>query len=113
MGRPEDATELRGEVLMQAGEIEQLYRKHSRALIGHCTSLLGNVHQARDAVHEAFERVMRADLAELFEGSRAVPYLYRTSTNVCLDMLRHQSVWRRVEPEVTARAAERDTVDPA
>src|SRR5688572_5685887 len=97
---------------MHAGEIEALYRKHARALISHCTSLLGNVNQAHDAVHEAFERVMRRDPAELFENSRALPYLYRTSTNICLDMLRHQGVWRRLSPEVTARAVEAEALAP-
>jgi RNA polymerase sigma factor (sigma-70 family) len=97
---------------MHAGDIEALYRKHVRALIAHCTGLLGNVSQASDAVHEAFERVMRADPEQLFENSRALPYLYRTSTNICLDMLRHQGVWRRVSPEVTARAVEAEKFDP-
>jgi RNA polymerase sigma factor (sigma-70 family) len=100
------------EAAMHGGQIEQLYRRHSRALIAHCSGLLGNATQARDAVHEAFERVMRADPAELLESSRAVPYLYRTSTNICLDILRHQGVWRRLEPEVTARAAQTEALAP-
>jgi RNA polymerase sigma-70 factor (ECF subfamily) len=101
------------EAAMHGGEIEQLYRKHARALTAHCTNLLGNTNQARDAVHEAFERVMRAGALELFEDARAVPYLYRTSTNICLDMLRHQGVLRRVEPHMTARAQDSEAVDPA
>jgi len=98
---------------MHGGEIEQLYRQHARALIAHCTSLLGNPSAARDAVHDAFERILRHQPDQPFAGAHTVPYLYRTSTNICLDMLRHQRVWRRVEPQVSARAVESDARDPS
>ena len=98
---------------MHGGEIEQLYRQHAPALIAHCTCLLGNASSARDAVHDAFERILRHKADPPVEGSHTVPYLYRTSTNICLDMLRHQRVIRRVEPQISARAAESDARDPA
>ena len=98
---------------MHGAEIEALYRQHTRALIAHCTNLLGNPSLARDAVHDAFERMLRQKADPTFEGERIVPYLYRTSTNICLDMLRHQRVRRRVEPQVGAHAAETDARDPS
>jgi RNA polymerase sigma factor (sigma-70 family) len=98
---------------MQGPEVEALYRQHARALIAHCTSLLGNPSLARDAVHDAFERMLRHRVDPSADGAHVVPCLYRTSTNICLDMLRHQRVRRRVEPQVGARAAETDARDPA
>lgn len=92
--------------------IDALYRSHARALLAHCVNLLGSAAQARDAVHDTFERMMRAHARELFEESRAVPYLYRTATNVCVDMLRHQTVWRRVAPEYTERTERTVRLEP-
>ena len=63
---------------MAAHPIETLYRAHSRALLAHCTHRLGNAAQARDAVHDTFERVMRAHARELFDEAHAAPYLFRT-----------------------------------
>ncbi len=98
---------------MRGVEIEALYRQHVRGLTAHCTSLLSNPSAARDAVHDAFERMLRHLADPAFDLSLAVPYLYRTSTNICLDMLRHQRVQRRVEPQVGAHAAEAEARDPA
>jgi len=97
---------------MHTSAVEELYRQHVRALTGHCTGLLTNSSQARDAVHEAFERLMRNHGQEGVDASFAVPYLYRICTNICLDILRHQQVWRRVEPEVNARAERASGRDP-
>ena len=96
---------------MAAHPIEELYRRHARSLLAHCVSLVGNAALARDAVQDTFERVMRAHARELFDEERAVPYLYRTATNVCLDMLRHQTVWRRVAPQVSERAERAERVE--
>ena len=93
--------------------MDELYRSHSRALYAHCASMLGNGAQARDAVHDTFERVMRARARELFDETRVVPYLYRTASNVCLDILRHQTVWRRVAPEFSQRAERAERSDPS
>lgn len=97
---------------MAAHPIEALYRAHSRALLVHCTHRLGNAAQARDAVQDTFERVMRAYARELVDDAHAAPYLFRTATNICFDILRHQTVWRRIAPEFGASAARADRVEP-
>jgi RNA polymerase sigma factor (sigma-70 family) len=97
---------------MATHPIEELYRAHARPLLAHCVNVLGNAAQARDAVHDTFERMMRAHARELFDETRAVPYLYRTATNVCLDQLRHQTVWRRVAPEFSERAERAGRIEP-
>lgn len=97
---------------MAAHPIEALYRAHSRALLVHCTHRLGNAAQARDAVHDTFERVMKAYARELIDEAHAAPYLFRTATNICFDILRHQTVWQRIAPEFGASAARADRVEP-
>lgn len=97
---------------MAAHPIETLYRAHSRALLAHCTHRLGNAAQARDAVHDTFERVMRAHARELFDEAHAAPYLFRTASNICFDILRHQTVWRRIAPEFRENASQRARVEP-
>jgi RNA polymerase sigma factor (sigma-70 family) len=93
--------------------MEGLYRTHAQALYAHCIGMLGHAAQARDAVQDTFERVMRARQRELFEESRVVPYLYRTATNICVDILRHQTVWRRVAPEFSERAERAERSNPS
>jgi len=88
---------------MAGHPIEQLYRTHSRPVLAHCVGVLGNASAGSDAMHDAFERLMRAHARALFEDQHAVPYLYRTATNVCRDMLRHQRVWHRLRPELCLR----------
>jgi RNA polymerase sigma factor (sigma-70 family) len=97
---------------MAAHPIETLYRAHSRALLAHCMHRLGNASQARDAVHDTFERVMRAHARELFDEAHAAPYLYRTASNICFDILRHQTVWRRIAPEFRETATRSARVEP-
>jgi RNA polymerase sigma factor (sigma-70 family) len=93
--------------------MEELYRAQSRGLYAHCLGMLGNAAQARDAVQDTFERVMRARTRELFEEARVVSYLYRTASNVCVDILRHQTVWRRLAPEFSERAERAQRSDPS
>jgi RNA polymerase sigma factor (sigma-70 family) len=98
---------------MKLDPIEQLYRAHARALLAHCQHLLGNPAEARDAVQDTFERVVRAHARELFDASHAAPYLFRTATNVCVDILRHQTVWRRIAPDFVVGAGRASRVEPA
>ena len=97
---------------MAAHTIDELYRRHSRSLLAHCVGVLGNRALGRDAVQDTFERFMRAQARQLFDDERAIPYLYRTATNVCLDILRHQMVWRRVSSEFCERAERAGRIEP-
>src|ERR687893_2281804 len=55
-------------------------------LTAHAYRMLGSAFEAEDAVQEAFIRAWRG--YEKFEGRSAVrSWLYRITTNVCLDML--------------------------
>lgn len=68
---------------------------HRRELTGYCYRLLGSPFDAEDAVQETMIRALRA--ADDFAGRSSVrSWLYRISTNVCLDMLRGRQ--RRAVP---------------
>jgi RNA polymerase sigma-70 factor, ECF subfamily len=74
-----------------AGQFEQ-YRGE---LEGYCYRMLASPFEAEDAVQEAFIRAWRG--IQKFEGRAALrSWLYRITTNVCLDMLQGRE--RRARP---------------
>ncbi len=76
-------------------ELERELETYRRELTGYCYRMLGSGFDAEDAVQEAMLRAWRA--ADDFEGRASVrSWLYRITTNVCLDMLR--SSQRRAQP---------------
>jgi RNA polymerase sigma-70 factor, ECF subfamily len=84
-------TEAGGVVDLQLEDLET-YR---RELTGYCYRMLGSAFEAEDAVQDTLLRAWQA--ADRFEGRSSVrTWLYRISTNICLDMLRGRS--RRARP---------------
>jgi RNA polymerase sigma-70 factor, ECF subfamily len=78
-----------------ASELEQRLEQHRRELTGYCYRMLGSPFEAEDAVQETMLRAWRGH--ERFEGRAALrSWLYRISTNVCLDMLSGRA--RRARP---------------
>src|SRR4051794_31463295 len=75
--------------------LEQELEEHRAALTAYAYRMLGSPFEAEDAVQEASIRAWRA--WEKFEGRAAVKsWLYKITTNVCLDML--GSSQRRARP---------------
>jgi RNA polymerase sigma-70 factor (TIGR02960 family) len=67
-----------------------LTERHRRELHVHCYRMLASFDEAEDAVQETFLNAWRGRSG--FEGgSQFRAWLYRIATNVCLDMLRHNS----------------------
>src|SRR5512142_1772076 len=66
--------------------LEEQFEDHRAALTAYAYRMLGSPFEAEDAVQEAFIRAWRG--YESFEGRAALrSWLYRITTNVCLDML--------------------------
>jgi RNA polymerase sigma-70 factor, ECF subfamily len=78
-----------------------LYAKYSPAIYAHCRRFLQSPAAARDATQEAFVRVIVRGVV-LPREEEALRYLYRVSTNVCLNLLREHNVHTRAAPAIAA-----------
>jgi RNA polymerase sigma-70 factor (TIGR02960 family) len=67
-----------------------LTERHRRELHVHCYRMLASFDEAEDAVQETFLNAWRGR-SGFQGGSQFRAWLYRIATNVCLDMLRHNS----------------------
>jgi RNA polymerase sigma factor (sigma-70 family) len=68
---------------------DELYRRHAQAAWRLGQAVTGNVHDAADAVSEAFARVLKAVRAgRLADGGAFRPYLLAATRNAALDGLR-------------------------
>jgi RNA polymerase sigma-70 factor (ECF subfamily) len=78
-----------------APELESEFEQHRSELTAYAYRMLASPFEAEDAVQETFIRAWRG--FERFEGRAAVKsWLYRITTNVCLDMLNGRE--RRATP---------------
>lgn len=68
-------------------KVEALYLRHSRAVYRRARQLLGDAHAAEDVAQEVFIRVLRGGGEVPLEPSAAA-WLYRITTNLCLNRLR-------------------------
>lgn len=74
--------------------IADLYASYFQAIYEHCRRFLQSTASAKDATQETFVRVMAHGVALVFDEG-ALRYLYRVSTNVCLNMLTKQRMQTR------------------
>lgn len=68
-------------------ELADLYDRYAHVVFRRCLSILGNEEDAHDATHETFTKVMRSG-AEFRGQSSPLTWMYRISTNHCLNVLR-------------------------
>ena len=82
-------------------------KEHYETLYHRCYRLLGDKTLAYDAMQEVFtrffERLEKRDL------EKPLQYLYRISTNLCLDLLRYNQRTLPVEPSQIQNFAKTDT----
>lgn len=91
-----------GQRALDGRDIAALYERHAPAIYAHCRRLLGSAPAGRDALQESFVRVLQHHRV-LGPGDQALRYLYRTSTNVCINLLRQRSVRERAAPLIAAQ----------
>ena len=90
-------------------ELETHLAEHRAEMTAHAYRMLGSPFEAEDAVQEASLRAWRS--YEGFEGRAALKsWLYRITTNVCLDML--NGAQRRARPMDLGPAQSADTPLP-
>jgi RNA polymerase sigma-70 factor (ECF subfamily) len=79
-----------------------LYEKYAPAIYGHCRRMLQSPAAARDATQEVFVRVLTRGprFPNDDDGRR---YLYRVSTNVCLNQIGKLKVHTRAAASLRAR----------
>jgi RNA polymerase sigma-70 factor, ECF subfamily len=92
MGAVSTSTDRRERELLDAAKsgdedaFGQLVEPHRAALHAHCYRMLGSVHDAEDALQDALLRAWRG-LRGLEGRSSLRTWLYRVTTNACLDAL--------------------------
>jgi RNA polymerase sigma-70 factor (ECF subfamily) len=74
---------------MSVDQLEAMYRRYGLAIERRCARFLGSGADARDAAHETFARAA-AKLASYRGEGEQLAWLYRISTNVCLNVLRER-----------------------
>jgi RNA polymerase sigma-70 factor, ECF subfamily len=84
--------------------VAELYAKYAPSIYAHCRRFLPSPAAARDATQEAFVRVIARGVV-LPREEEALRYLYRVSTNVCLNLLREHNVHTRAVPSLAASHA--------
>lgn len=68
-------------------DVEDLYRRFGALVRRRARGILGDENEAQDAMHEVFVRVIRS-MAEFRGQSQPSTWLYRITTNVCLNRIR-------------------------
>jgi RNA polymerase sigma-70 factor (ECF subfamily) len=72
------------------GALDELLRRHQTRMYGICLRMTGNETDARDATQEAMLAVCRG-LARFDQRSAFSTWVYRVTTNACLDELRRRA----------------------
>ncbi len=90
-------------------EIEELYRAFGPLVRRRARSILGDDLEAQDALQEVFVRVIRS-MGEFRRQSQPSTWLYRITTNLCLNRIRDS---RRRRARLSQIADERAGAPPA
>ncbi len=72
---------------MDQASVETLYRRYGPTVLRRARSILRDDASAGDAMQEVFIRLLRRE-PELAEQSSPLAWLYRITTNYCLNLLR-------------------------
>jgi RNA polymerase sigma-70 factor (ECF subfamily) len=75
---------------MDDAALEQTYRTYFPRVREKCRRMLGNSHEAQDVAQETLMRLWKANLQAL-PAPQLTAWLYRTSTRLAVDVLRHRA----------------------
>lgn len=79
---------------MTKEEIQKLYEKYGSWIFNRARSLLKNEQAAHEAMQDVFIKVLES--GDRFRGdSSPWTWLYRITTNHCLNLIRSQKSWRK------------------
>ena len=90
---------------MELGPIEALYAHYGPSVLRRARAILGEEQAARDAMQEVFIRAIR-ERASFRGESSPMTWLYRITTNFCLNKIRDASRRRELLAEQGAPAAD-------
>lgn len=79
---------------MTKDDIQKLYEKYGSWIFNRARSLLKNEQAAHEAMQDVFLKVLEAK-ADFRGDSSPWTWLYRITTNHCLNMIRSQKSWRK------------------
>jgi len=79
----------------------ELYQRYGALVLRRARALLCDEHAARDATHDVFVKVL-SSLESFRHEASPVTWLYRATTNHCLNVLRSQSRQGKVVPLIRA-----------
>lgn len=96
----------------KAPDLRELFLKHGPMVYRRARQILGNDADAADATQEIFIRALRG--AEGFQGqSQVTTWLYKITTNYCLNALRDRRRRRELFEEHVARSPRPEPAAPA
>jgi RNA polymerase sigma-70 factor (ECF subfamily) len=75
------------------------YQRFGPAIYRRCLKLLRDPERARDATQEVFLKLTR-DMRRLEDSTSVLPWIYRTATHHCLNIIRDQARHARKEAEI-------------
>lgn len=87
--------------IQNSADLGRLYREHGPSVYRRALRLLGNRADAEEALQEVFMRVLNTDSAPEGKGE-LTGWLYRVTTNYCLNRIRDQKRRRELMQEHVA-----------
>lgn len=87
----------------------ELYQRYGALVLRRARALLADENAARDATHDVFVKVLSA-LDDFRHEASPVTWLYRATTNHCLNVLRSRSRQGKVVPLIRAAPPEEEAM---
>ena len=96
--------------MIDRGSLEALYARYSRPVWRRARRILADDDAAKDVTQEVFLRAIAADAKAAFEA-RPIAWLYRVTTNLCLNRLRDFKRRTEILSEWTLEEAQDGDID--